>query len=136
MADWHFDAVTAGELDGKLRGEILALDNLGRGDEIRGTVHVTYSDESVKQAILIPLLQGRGVVFDWKRIAAVGEAEMLPRIGEVVNLPDGASAKIFTVHKEVGVIEYIYKGRTRQVQFQNLVLHSENPRTWNIAPDR
>jgi hypothetical protein len=66
MPDWHFDVNNAGELDGKLR-EILFLENVGRGDEIYGTVHVSYSDEDTKRASLIAVLQGRGVSFLWNK---------------------------------------------------------------------
>jgi hypothetical protein len=65
MATWKFSVSTAGELDQKLRGEVLALDNLGRGDEIYGTVIVSYVDEGVKGASLVPELESRGVKFQW-----------------------------------------------------------------------
>jgi hypothetical protein len=67
MADWHFEVTSAAELDQKIRGEILALDNLGRGDEMHGTVHVTYSDDGVKLAGLLPLLEARGIAFTWHK---------------------------------------------------------------------
>jgi len=46
---------SAAELDAEIR-DIFALDLLGRGDEIGGTLYVDYSDESVTQASLIPTL--------------------------------------------------------------------------------
>jgi hypothetical protein len=51
----------------KIRGEILALDLLGRGDGIYGTVRVTYSDEGAKRASLASLLEARGVAFSWEK---------------------------------------------------------------------
>jgi len=59
---------TAGELDAEIR-DIFALDLVGRGDEIGGTLYVDYADESVKQATLIPLLESRGVVIEWRKRA-------------------------------------------------------------------
>lgn len=67
MPDWHFDVANKDDLDLKIRSEILGLDNVGRGDEIYGTVHVTYSDENVKTASLVPYLEARGVEFEWKK---------------------------------------------------------------------
>ncbi len=67
MAAWHFDVKDTAELDSKIRGEILALDLLGRGDEIHGTVHVTYSDESAKRASLAGLLEARCVAFSCEK---------------------------------------------------------------------
>jgi len=66
MPDWHFDVTSKDDLDLKIRAEILGLDIIGRGDEIYGTVHVTYSDENVKKASLVHYLEGRGVEFEWK----------------------------------------------------------------------
>ena len=57
---------TAAELDAQIR-DIFALDNVGRGDQICGTLNVEYADESVKRASLIPLLQGRGVEIVWHK---------------------------------------------------------------------
>jgi hypothetical protein len=57
---------TAAELDAEIRS-IFALDHVGRGDEIGGILHVDYTDESVKQASLIPLLERRGVVIEWRK---------------------------------------------------------------------
>ena len=65
MPDWYFDVNSAAELDGKLR-EILFLDNVGRGDEIYGTVHISYSDRGVELASLISVLEARGVSFSWE----------------------------------------------------------------------
>ena len=67
MPMWHFDVKDAAELDSKIRGEILALDLLGRGDEIYGTVRVTYSDENTKRASLVRLLEARDVAFSWEK---------------------------------------------------------------------
>lgn len=58
---------TADELDAEIR-DIFALDLVGRGDEISGTLFVNYSDESVKQASLIPVLQRRGVEIQWRKV--------------------------------------------------------------------
>ena len=55
---------TATELDAEIR-DIFALDLVGRGDQISGTLHVEYADESVKQASLIPRLEARGVTIEW-----------------------------------------------------------------------
>jgi hypothetical protein len=57
---------TAAELDAQIR-DIFALDLFDRGDEINGTLHVNYADESVKQAGLIPTLENRGVVIEWHK---------------------------------------------------------------------
>jgi hypothetical protein len=57
---------TAAELDAVIR-DILALDHVDRGDEISGTLHVRYSDESVKQARLVPQLESRGVAIAWHK---------------------------------------------------------------------
>jgi hypothetical protein len=54
------------ELDAAIR-DIFALDNLGRGDEISGTLNVEYSDESVKQAFMLLLLEARGVHIAWHK---------------------------------------------------------------------
>jgi hypothetical protein len=67
MPVWNFDVKDAAELDSKIRGEILALDLLGRGDEIYGTVNITYSDESARRATLVSLLAARGLVFVWEK---------------------------------------------------------------------
>ena len=57
---------TAAELDTEIR-DIFALDVAQRGDEINGTLYVDYSDESVKQASLLPALQSRGVKIIWRK---------------------------------------------------------------------
>jgi hypothetical protein len=67
MPDWYFEVKDANELDSKIRGEILALDLLGRGDEMYGTVHVTYTNENTKRASLVAVLQARGITFEWTR---------------------------------------------------------------------
>ena len=70
MSNWSLDLTNSAdqrqELDSKLRGEILALDNVGRGDEIHGSIEVIYSDDRVKGCSLIGLLEERGVAFSWK----------------------------------------------------------------------
>lgn len=65
MPEWFCTPKDAAELDSKIR-DIAALENVGRGDEIYGTLHVEYSDESVKQASLIPWLENRGVRIVWR----------------------------------------------------------------------
>ena len=57
---------TAEELNEQIR-DIFALDLAGRGDEISGTLHIRYSDDSVKKASLIGQLQGRGVKIEWHK---------------------------------------------------------------------
>jgi hypothetical protein len=57
---------TAAELDSEIR-DIFALDLVQRGDQICGTLHVYYADESVKRAILIPTLKARGVAIEWHK---------------------------------------------------------------------
>ncbi len=57
---------TAGELDHEIR-DIFALDLAGRDDEISGTLHVYFSDDSVKQASLLPHLLARGVQVEWHK---------------------------------------------------------------------
>ena len=59
---------SAAELDTQIR-EIFALDMVGRGDEISGTLYVDYSDEAVRSASLIPMLVSRGVHLEWRRIS-------------------------------------------------------------------
>ena len=70
MSNWSFDLTNSAdqrlELDSKLRGEILALDNIGRGDEIHGSIGVIYSGDRVKGCSLIGPLEARGVAFSWK----------------------------------------------------------------------
>jgi len=53
MPAWSFDVKNAAELDVKLRNEIFALDNLGRGNEIYGTVSVLYSEDDAKMSSLV-----------------------------------------------------------------------------------
>jgi hypothetical protein len=57
---------SAEELDSEIR-EIFALDAIGRGDEISGSLNVYYSDESAKSASLIRALEGRGVSVVWHK---------------------------------------------------------------------
>jgi hypothetical protein len=68
MPAWHFDVKDAAELDSKLGGEILALEKIGRGDELHGTVHVTYADDDAKRASLVARLEALGIVFSWKKM--------------------------------------------------------------------
>lgn len=55
---------TAQHLDAEIR-DIFVLDMIGRGNEIGGTLYVNYTDESVKNAELIPKLEARGVLIVW-----------------------------------------------------------------------
>jgi len=57
---------TAAPLDNEIK-DILALDHVGRGDEICGTLHVHYSDESIKKATQLRLLEERGVSVQWHK---------------------------------------------------------------------
>ena len=57
---------TAEELNNEIK-DILALDSVGRGDEICGTLYVDYTDDSVKKASLLPKLTARGVTIEWLR---------------------------------------------------------------------
>ena len=57
---------SAVELNAEIRG-ILSLDDLDRGWEICGTLHVTYTDEDAKRANLLPQLEKRGVVIMWHK---------------------------------------------------------------------
>jgi hypothetical protein len=59
---------TADELDAEIR-DIFALDQVGRGDEISGTLYINYSDESAKLAHLLPTLERRGVAIVWRKSA-------------------------------------------------------------------
>ena len=54
------------ELNAEIR-DILSLEDLDRGWEICGTLHITYTDESVKQASLLPRLEARGVAISWHK---------------------------------------------------------------------
>lgn len=60
------DVKTAAELDAEIR-DIFALDLVQKGEEISGTLYVDYSDESVKLAILVPMLESRGVTVKWRK---------------------------------------------------------------------
>ena len=66
MPDWTCEVDNKDQLDAEIR-KIAALANLGRGDEIYGSMTVYYSDESVKEASLVPWLQDRGVVINWRK---------------------------------------------------------------------
>lgn len=57
---------SAVELNAAIR-DILSLDNLDRGWEICGTLHVTYTDETARQASLLVQLEKRGVVIAWHK---------------------------------------------------------------------
>jgi hypothetical protein len=57
---------SAEELDAQIR-DIFALDMVGRGDEISGTLHVYYTDDSVRNAAQVPTLENRGVFVEWHR---------------------------------------------------------------------
>ena len=67
MPAWSFNVENAADLDIKLRNEIFALDNLGRGDEIYGTVSVVYSDDNAKTSSMVAQLESRGVAFIWSK---------------------------------------------------------------------
>jgi len=67
MPAWSFEVKGAEDLEIKLRNEIFALDNLGRGDEIYGTVSVVYSDDNAKTSSLVAQLESRGVAFIWSK---------------------------------------------------------------------
>jgi hypothetical protein len=60
------DVNSAADLDREIR-DIFALDQVGRGDEITGTLHVDYVSEATKQASLIPALERRGVQIVWQK---------------------------------------------------------------------
>lgn len=66
MPLWKFEANNPEDLNQLLRSEVLALDNLGRGDEIHGTIVVSFSDQRVRTASLVPVLEARGVAFRWE----------------------------------------------------------------------
>lgn len=63
---------TAAELNNEIRN-ILALDMVGRSDEISGTLHVHYTDEAVKRAGLVPLLKSRGVAIEWHKMESLSD---------------------------------------------------------------
>jgi hypothetical protein len=59
--DKHFCRVaSAAELDAEIR-DIFALELVQRSDQMPSTIEVEYSDESVKQASLIPHVTSRGI---------------------------------------------------------------------------
>jgi hypothetical protein len=50
-----------------LRGNVFALDNLDRGDEIPGmTIYVKCPDPAAKTSALVRALEARGVIFEWE----------------------------------------------------------------------
>ena len=65
MAEWCFDVANAAELDMKPRGDVFALDNLVRGDEIHGRISVTCPANLVKTSSLVSQLEARGIEFVW-----------------------------------------------------------------------
>ena len=67
MPDWICEVDTADQLDTEIR-KIAALENVGRGDQIHGTFTVKYSDESVKNASLVPWLESKGVAIVWRKL--------------------------------------------------------------------
>jgi hypothetical protein len=66
LDDRTCEVATAEELDADVR-DIFYLDEVGRGDEICGTLNVVYSHESVKDSTLISLLERRGVAITWRK---------------------------------------------------------------------
>jgi len=66
MPNWICEVDTAAQLDTEI-GNIAALEDVGRGDEIHGTFTVKYSDESVKKASLVSWLENRGVAVIWHK---------------------------------------------------------------------
>jgi hypothetical protein len=69
MPEWVCEVDNKDQLDNEIR-KIAALENVGRGDEIYGSMTVHYSDEAVKGASLIPWLQARGVAIRWHKKSA------------------------------------------------------------------
>jgi len=67
MPDWYCSVKSAFELDTGIR-KIASLEQLSRGDEIKGVLHVEYSDEDVKKANLIGWLEHRGVAIVWRGV--------------------------------------------------------------------
>jgi hypothetical protein len=57
---------TAQDLDREIQ-DIFALDMVGRGDQAPSVLRVIYSDESVKNAVWLPNLEGRGVKIIWQK---------------------------------------------------------------------
>lgn len=68
MAGFQFvDAKDVAELELWLRGNVFALDQVGKGDEIPGlTVHVKCSDPLARQSRMVRNLESRGVIFNWE----------------------------------------------------------------------
>ena len=57
---------TAEELDTEIR-DIFALDLMGEGHQICGTLYIHYSDDAVKKASLVRQLEERGVAIVWQK---------------------------------------------------------------------
>jgi hypothetical protein len=57
---------SASQLDQEIK-EIFSLDMDHRSGEISGTLHVHYTDEAVKTAMLIRSLECRGVRIKWHK---------------------------------------------------------------------
>jgi hypothetical protein len=63
----YVEAKDRAALEQWLRGNVFALDNLGRGDEIPGlTVYAKCPDPSAKASHLVMSLESRGVIFKWE----------------------------------------------------------------------
>jgi hypothetical protein len=60
------NVASAEQLDSEIK-EIFSLDMDHRSGEIKGTLHVHYTDDSVKQAMLIRSLECRGVRIKWHK---------------------------------------------------------------------
>jgi hypothetical protein len=60
------NVTSAAQLDDEIKS-IFSLDMDHRSGEIRGTLHVHYTDETVKQAQLIRSLECRGVRIKWHK---------------------------------------------------------------------
>jgi autonomous glycyl radical cofactor GrcA len=67
LPDWICEVDTAQQLDAEIRG-IAALENIGKGNELYGTLTVKYSEESVKTASLVPWLENRGIAVVWHKL--------------------------------------------------------------------
>lgn len=64
----HTEAKDRAALEQWLRGNVFALDNLGRGDEMQGlTIYVDCPDPTAKDSPLVRSLEARGVIFKWER---------------------------------------------------------------------
>jgi hypothetical protein len=62
----HVEAKDCAALELWLRGNVFALDNLGRGDEIQGlTVYVECPDPTARTSPLVMNLESRGAIFQW-----------------------------------------------------------------------